>query len=190
METILEYERDWFLWLNNSHTPFLDDFIIWFAGAWIWLPTVLVPLYFVWKDRKHALPVFLGIVAVVVLGMLLPAFVIKPIFARFRPITHPDFKEHVMLLNDIRANGLYGFVSGHASTAFSFAVFTLLIIRKYIYSILILIWALLIGYSRIYMGAHFISDVIGGIIVGILLGWATYALYKRFTSRKLTVASP
>jgi undecaprenyl-diphosphatase len=85
----------------------------------------------------------------------------------------------IVLLNDYRASGLYGFISGHTAGAFGFAVWSLLLQRNACYTAVILLWAFLMGWSRIYLGAHFISDVVGGIIAGSLLGWAVYAVYRK-----------
>jgi undecaprenyl-diphosphatase len=179
MEALLEYEREWFLWINNSHTCLLDVIMWAFAGVWIWCPVLLVPFYFVWKKRKKALPVVLSTVSVVALSLLVSACVFKPAFTRFRPTTHPSFVDCVTLLNDYHAGGMYGFISGHATTAFGFAVFSLLLVRRKAYTVAILLWAVMMGYSRIYLGAHFISDVVAGLMVGSLLGWGVYRLYKR-----------
>jgi undecaprenyl-diphosphatase len=177
METILEYERDLFLWLNNSHTPFLDTVMWFFAGVWIWCPVLLAPLYFIRKKKTELIPVVFSVATVIVCSMLVSAFVFKPAFARFRPTTHPSYMYCVTLLNDYHANGMYGFISGHATTAFGFAVFSLLLVRKKVYTAVILLWAAMMGYSRIYLGAHFISDVGAGLLVGSLLGWLIYKLY-------------
>ncbi|MDR1330776.1 MAG: phosphatase PAP2 family protein [Tannerella sp.] len=183
METLLEYERNLFLWLNGSHTPFLDAVMWFFAGIWIWLPTLLVPLYFVWKKKRRSLSVVLAVTTVVVCSLCVSAYVFKPAFARFRPTTHPAFMHSVTLLNDYHAGGPYGFISGHTTTAFGFAVFSMLLIRRRAYSVAILCWAALMGYSRIYLGAHFISDVIAGLLTGVLLGWLTFRLHRRAALR-------
>ncbi|MDR1601654.1 MAG: phosphatase PAP2 family protein [Tannerella sp.] len=177
METLLEYEHDLFLWLNSSHTPFLDMVMWCCAGVWIWCPVLLVPLYFTWKKKTEWIHTALSFVTVIVCSLLVSAYVFKPAFARFRPTEHPLYMHCVTLLNDYHANGIYGFISGHSTTAFGFAVLSLLLVRKKAYTVAILLWAVLIGYSRIYLGAHFISDVVAGLLVGSLLGWLVYKLY-------------
>jgi undecaprenyl-diphosphatase len=177
METLLEYERGLFLWLNSSHTPFLDTVMWFFAGVWIWCPALLVPLYLIWKKKVEWIHAALSVATVIACSLLVSAYVFKPAFARFRPTMHPSYMHHVTLLNDYHANGMYGFISGHATTAFGFAVFSLLLVRNRAYTVFILLWAAMMGYSRIYLGAHFISDVVAGLLVGSLLGWLIYKLY-------------
>jgi undecaprenyl-diphosphatase len=189
MEALLEYERNLFMWLNGSHTPFLDAVIWFFAGRWIWLPVLLVPLYLVWKKRKDSIPAVLSAATVLACSLAVSAFVFKPAFARFRPTTHPTFTHCVTLLHNYHAGGMYGFISGHATAAFSFAVFSLLLVGKRTYTFAILLWAVMMGYSRIYLGAHFISDVIAGLLVGSLIGWLGYKLH-RYAAARINRSTP
>ncbi|MDR1102800.1 MAG: phosphatase PAP2 family protein [Tannerella sp.] len=183
MEEILTYERNLFMWINSSHTPFLDAVLWPFSGIFVWCPPILVMLYFYLKRRKEWISVSLATGLVFVLCCTVSALLFKPWFARFRPTMHPLFMEYVVLLRDYKANGAYGFISGHATSAFGFAVLSLLLVKNRIYTPIILLWALLMGYSRIYMGAHFISDVLAGVLVGSLLGGSVYALYKQVVKR-------
>lgn len=178
MESILELERGVFLWINGTHTPFLDMLFWWFAGTLIWCPLLLVPSYYVWRRPKNWLPAVISLLLIPVLCYVASDYVFKPIFTRFRPTTHPLFMDAVTILREYKAGGLYGFISGHTTNAFGFAVLSLLLVKNKIYTALILLWAFLMGYSRIYLGAHFISDVVGGLIVGVLLAIAVYYLYK------------
>ncbi|MDR2138123.1 MAG: phosphatase PAP2 family protein [Tannerella sp.] len=178
MEEILTCERNLFLWINRSHTPFLDAVLWPFSGMMAWCPPLLVLLYFYLKRRKEWIPVSLTAGLIFVLCCVVSALLFKPAFARFRPTAHPLFMESVVLLRDYRADGVYGFISGHAASAFGYAVLSLLQVKNRIYTLVILLWAFLMGYSRIYLGAHFISDVLGGLVAGSLLGWAVYGAYR------------
>lgn len=183
LEKILELERGVFLWINGTHTPFLDRLFWSFSGVLIWFPLILIPLYFLWKRKENWIPAIISLVLIPVLCTIASNHVFKPIFTRFRPTTHPAFMDVVTLLNDYTAGGLYGFISGHTTNAFGFAVLSILLVRNKFYTIFILLWAFLMAYSRIYLGAHFISDVIGGFIVGILLAIVVYIFYKYISKR-------
>jgi undecaprenyl-diphosphatase len=123
------------------------------------------------------MPAFLATGLIFVLCCAVSALLFKPGFARFRPTAHPLFMDCVVLLRDYKADGAYGFISGHTASAFGFAVLSLLQVKNRIYTSVILLWAFLMGYSRIYMGAHFVSDVLAGLLVGSSLGGGVYALY-------------
>ncbi|MGB5363970.1 MAG: phosphatase PAP2 family protein, partial [Aureibaculum sp.] len=84
--------------------------------------------------------------------------------------------------------GKFGYFSGHASNSMAVAVFAGLLLRnKYKYlAFLLLFWAALMAYSRIYIGVHFPLDVISGMIFGAFSGWLYYKIIMyiqtKFTS--------
>jgi undecaprenyl-diphosphatase len=72
---------------------------------------------------------------------------------------------------------MFGFVSSHAANSFNVALLSLLFIKRRWYTISIILWAIVIGYSRIYLGVHYPGDVICGSLLGALIGWGIYNLY-------------
>lgn len=96
--------------------------------------------------------------------------VIKNIVKRKRPFYGNDDKE-LLISRPIT----YSFPSGH--TASSFAVATVFIKTDNAASLEIMLLACLIAFSRIYLGVHYPSDVIGGGIIGTLCGLITVMLF-------------
>jgi undecaprenyl-diphosphatase len=186
MEEILTYERNLFMWINGSHNSFLDAVMWSFSGALMWCPLFIVPAYIYLRRREDRVPAVLAIGLVVLLCCIVSAFLFKPVFARFRPTAHPLFMDYVTLLHNYKAGGDYGFISGHSTNAFGFAILSLFLIKNRIYTVSILLWALMMAYSRIYLGAHFVSDVVAGMVVGLLIGRLVYWLY-RITVRHLYI---
>src|SRR3989339_121848 len=74
--------------------------------------------------------------------------------------------------------GKYGFVSSHAANTFVLATFLLLLFRKR-WTILLLFWALLVSYSRVYLGVHYPSDVAVGALLGMLLAFIVFRFYRQ-----------
>ena len=186
LENILNYERDLFLLLNSYHSPFLDLFMWLFSGKIAWAPvSVLFVVILSYKNKlrwKEIVIVFVAIALVITMCDQFASGFCKPFFERFRPTHHPDFMNEVNTVFDYRG-GRYGFISSHAANAFGFATLTSLIFRNKFYSIMILTWATINSYSRIYLGVHFISDIVAGMIVGILFGWIVYKLAVRIHLR-------
>ncbi len=179
LEKILLYERDTFLFLNGSSSKFLDAVMWLFSGAVMWIPVALFFIYALTykKNYKEWLPVFLAIGVLILFCDGFSSHICKPYFMRLRPTHHPLFMDEVKTVFGYRG-GLYGFISGHATNFFGFAMFSALIMKNKIYTTIIFIWAALIAYSRIYLGVHFISDILAGMVSGIAIGAITYGLYQ------------
>lgn len=178
VEKILPYERDLFLWLNEHHTSYWDNFMSLYSGKVVWIPLAIVSLFvFVYKVKWKEAVVLL--VCAVLVGILCDYFssgVIKPFFARLRPTHHPDFQNFVEVVNGYRG-GRYGFISNHAANGFGIVAFTSLLFRYRWFTLTILLWATITAYSRIYLGVHFVSDVVAGAIWGALMGTLSYYIY-------------
>ena len=144
IENILPLERDLFLLLNGSESPFLDDWMWTVSGRFVWIPLFLVILFlFFYKTpRKQALLVSLFIILVFVASDQFSSGLCKPFFERYRPTHHPDFKELVDIVNGYRG-GRYGFISGHATNSFGLAVFLSLLFRNRAVTLTTLSWAAL-----------------------------------------------
>lgn len=179
IEKILVYERSAFFALNGSDSVFLDHFMWLYSGKAVWLPLaiflLLVLLYK--KNWRESLLIILAIVLVVTLCDQFASHLCKPLFTRFRPTHHPDFMEDVKTVFGYRG-GRYGFISSHAANAFGFATLLSLIIRDKFLSWTLFLWAVLTAYTRIYLGVHFISDIVPGILVGLCFGYFVYRLYR------------
>lgn len=178
VEGILHYERDFFLWLNDRRAGYWDVFMWIYSGKLIWLPLVIAVLgVFVYKVKwQEAALLILAAVLVGVLCDQISSSLVKPFFERLRPTHHPDFADVVQVVNGYRG-GRLGFVSSHATNGFGVAVFSSLLFRYRPYTIAITLWALINCYTRIYLGVHFVSDIVGGMILGSILGLITYYLY-------------
>lgn len=105
---------------------------------------------------------------------------------RLRPCHNPEIASLVHLVDG--CGGQYGFLSSHATNSFALAWFTgLLYKRHYKYTLsLMLIWAALVSYSRIYVGVHYLGDILCGAILGSTVGILVYYL-MRFCSRKFNL---
>lgn len=187
VEKILIYERDAFFALNGSDSAFLDRFMWIYSGKAVWLPlAVFIILVLVYKKKwRESLLIILAIALVITLCDQFSSHVCKPLFTRFRPTHHPDFMDQVKTVFDYRG-GLYGFISSHAANAFGFAAFMSFLFRDRLFTWTIFIWATLTAYSRVYLGVHFISDIVPGAISGFFFGYLVYKLYEWVRPRFVT----
>jgi undecaprenyl-diphosphatase len=79
--------------------------------------------------------------------------------------------------------GMYGFCSSHAANSFAVAVGFYLLTKNKRIGAALMIWASVISYSRIYLGAHYPLDVIMGALVGTAGAWLLFTFYLRFTKK-------
>lgn len=178
VENLLPLERNLFFALNGSESVFLDNVMWTISGRLVWIPVYLfiLFLFFYKTPKKEALLLTLFFVLVFVVCDQVSSSIFKPFFERFRPTHHPDFKDLVDTVNGY-TGGKYGFISGHATNSFGLAVFLSLLFRNRWLTVVTLLWATINSYSRIYLGVHFISDIVAGIIVGTLIAIILYELY-------------
>lgn len=86
-------------------------------------------------------------------------------------------------IEKLSSGGSPSFPSGHTADAFAFAISVILIFRKNYLIALCLIWAFLVGYSRMCLGVHFPSDVLAGAIIGGVCAWGCYLFDFKYKSR-------
>lgn len=178
IDKLLPLEEGVFLALNRAGSPFWDDAMWTYTGIITWMPMALFIIYILLRNQqlKEGILILGCIALVLIFSHLLSASFFKPLFKRHRPTHHHDYMNIVNIVNGFRG-APYGFISGHATNSFGLAVFFALLFRNRLVTISMLFWAALNSYSRIYLGVHFISDIVAGLIFGSLVGFLIYQLY-------------
>ncbi|MBP8040456.1 MAG: phosphatase PAP2 family protein [Bacteroidales bacterium] len=189
IEKLIGFDVSLFLFLNDQRNPFFD-FVFWWASAPLaWVPVYVILLYLVIKIYRWQ-SIFVVIFTIILISLTdqISVHFFKDMFMRLRPCHNPEIQAQVDTLNGY-CGGQYGFVSSHAANYFGIATFlSVLFFRKIRFFIpLIMFWAALIAYSRIYLGVHYPADIccgaILGIILGLIVGWAFKLLSNKLWSR-------
>lgn len=153
-----------FLLLNTYHSNWLDNCFRWYTNLGDGLFAVLLSLFFffILKSRKSGL---ILLIAYASTGIL--AQIIKPILQSPRPKSF-FYPAHLsFFMDDIIHNGNTSFPSGHTVTAFAMATVLVMYTEKKWQQLLLLVLAILVGFSRIYLSQHFLTDVLAGSFIGV-----------------------
>ena len=173
-----ELDQQITLYLNSLHSGVTDPIMIFFSNIPVWISMyILVAVFlFIRLGWKKALIAVISITLTFVFCDQL-ANLFKNGIERLRPC-HDEFMvgEGLRILEG--KGGMFGFFSGHASNAFGFATSSSMAFRndsrlRYRgYSAWIFFWAVMVSLSRIFVGKHYVGDVMVGIIAGTLIGLA------------------
>jgi undecaprenyl-diphosphatase len=190
MEEFIAKDQQLLLFLNGLGDKNFDSFWILMSDKLIWIPLYIIFTYLLYKNYKLRNLIFILIfvgIGIAISDQLANLF--KNGVLRLRPC-HTSFLEAKMRL--VTCGGMYGFYSSHASNAFFIATFlSSLLGEKYKYfTIFIFFWAIIVAYSRIYLGVHFPFDVAFGAFVGFLLGGLFSVLAKKTIKTKDSKISP
>ncbi len=190
MEWLLEIDRSLLIFINGQNFPVLDSVMLLLTARAPWIPLYLAIFTFIlyhygYKDKTplYALTIVLAAVATFALTDIGSSF-IKDLFQRVRPGHDPSLDGFIRLLDG--KGGLYGFVSSHAANVFGLATITSLFFRSRRYTIAIFIWAILVSYSRVYVGRHFPSDILFGALFGYISGYLFYKIADSKLIRSIT----
>lgn len=184
MDEILELDRKLFLELNsNFHNPWLDQLMMFLSTTSAWIPLYLILLYMIIKVyKKDTWMVLLAVAITILLADQITSALMKPFFERLRPSHEPGLRGMVNIVNEYRG-GRFGFASSHAANTFGVATLMWLTLKNFRPWIgLLFLWALGVGYTRIYLGVHYPGDIVVGDLIGFLSALAAYFLYRLLKS--------
>lgn len=145
------------------------------------VPLYLLLAFLFYKKfgAKKTMALFLIVIIVITSSDQL-SNIFKYGFKRLRPCYNNELVPLIRLVKS-GCGGRYSYFSAHASTSMALAVFFGLIFRKIYKSSLyfLILFSFLIGYSRIYIGVHFPSDVLTGFVIGVVIGYLYFKLFQK-----------
>jgi len=175
-DPLLACDRAVFFFINRDLANGLFDriFPIITTGKYWIAPAILAAIVYIGRGRRRAVAAVL--LALLMIAITDPLFyrIVKPAAGRFRPCDPRSGLTGVRCLIGMRTSG--SFPSSHAvNTTALVAFFAFLYPRRRVIAAGAVL-ALLVGFSRVYVGVHYPGDVLGGAILGILAGLGSAAL--------------
>lgn len=168
-------KADGFLVMNPYHSNLLNYFFIpyTYAGDGFFIIALAVALFFL-RRKYLSLMIVSSYLMSGIFVQILKSFISEARPAYFLANTdYPYFIENVTLHN------YHSFPSGHSASAFALAAILSFSVKNKNYSILFLLLAALVGYSRIYLGQHFMDDVLPGSILGVISATICWMCFEK-----------
>jgi undecaprenyl-diphosphatase len=171
--------------LNVEWThPFLDRFLPLFSDFDVWIiPFIILLIVIVIKERLKGVLIVAGLGLTILLSETMSTRVVKELVGRIRPC---HIHEWVRLVGSYCPNSA-AFTSTHAANITSAITFLSFFFPRWLLFVMVPL-AIIVGYSRVYKGVHYPSDVIGGAILGIGCGLGIYVLFKKIVFPRIGIA--
>ena len=180
LTTIKALDQKLLLAINHAHTPALDALMVFASNRLVWFPAYAVLLgWLIYLFRRSSWLLVPLLLVTVGLADSITSRLFKPFFARPRPC-HDGLLVGLLHLPD-GCGGQFGFLSSHAANSVGLSVFLAMVLPAGRFRPLkwgLAAWALLLSYSRVYLAAHYPSDVLGGALIGALLAWLAATLFR------------
>ena len=191
MEALIQFESGILLWIQEYLRSDVLDPIVKFIThsgdhGYLWIALLLI-LLCIPKTRKAAL---IG-AATLILTYIVTNLCLKPLIGRTRPYEVIEGLTRIIEKQSDRS-----FPSGHTANSMAVGVSLWLVSRKYslmndskLYfpkaaGWVVLVWSVLVGLSRLYVGVHYPTDVLGGAIIAILNALFVFGVYKKLYKEK------
>ena len=160
--------------INSSGWEPMDEVMILISSKWFWIPLYIYILYLIYKRfSDQFIKILLALGLLIFIADFGSVHLFKEVFERARPC---HFLDGIRVVDG--CGGPFGFISSHASNSFALAFFIALLFRNFSGFAVLFSWAVIIGFSRVYLGVHYPLDILGGMFWGLFVSLLTYKLLK------------
>jgi undecaprenyl-diphosphatase len=183
LESLKGFDHALFSKINGEwHNAFFDAFFTFTRESFFWIPFYFFLALFVTINfKKYGWLWISFFILNVIVSDFVSSNLIKEHFFHLRPCHDPSLAEHIRFLVKY-CPGSSGFTSSHAANHFAAAMFIFATLKHRVdpkWLALVFVWAFIPGYAQVYVGVHLPTDIIGGIFVGLMTGYAMAYLLNR-----------
>ena len=190
MDFIIQADKDISLFINSLHTPAIDYIMFLISAKYTWVPLYLFILYktFIKINNLKNFFLFLFTIAILIsLSDQISVHLFKNVFMRLRPCHCPEIKNAVHIVNN-HCGGKYGFISSHSTNAFALFVFLSKFFNNKKTSTFFISIAGLIAISRVFLGVHYLGDVLAGAITGSIIALIVFKFIYKPLEKNLQIS--
>ncbi len=167
--------------IHEFHSPAMDRFMWWVSYRDSSFVLYLVLLFLLLRRFQLSVwKVLLCFGILILVNDQLASSLFKPMVERLRPSHDPALEGLLHFVKDNNGNdykgGQFGFYSSHAANTMTVALFFILVMRPVhrAWTLILTVWVILIGFSRMYLGVHYLTDILMGWFMGGLSAWALW----------------
>lgn len=172
-------------WFNGSDNVVLDQMVQLFTSGLTWIPLYIVLFIIVIRNNET-----MGQIALIVGSAFLCVLladgiadgIIKPLAARVRPVNDPAVKYSLHIVSHTLLKD-FSFCSAHAANTMAIAMFFSFLVRSKLVTFTLVTWSLLNCWTRLYLGVHYPSDIVCGLLLGAIVGILVYLGYYKLYNR-------
>lgn len=181
IQTLIHWDIQASLFINGMHCAYLDNFMMMFSGRFVWIPlyaSLLIAMFRNFPLRVNLYCILVSVLLIFVIDQL-SSSLLRHILCRPRPANIESPIVSFVHVVDGYRGGHYGFPSSHAANCWGAAFFVFYVFRRHVLSRVFALWALVMCWSRVYLGVHYVGDILCGAFLGFVCASIIYYVFQK-----------